>query len=202
MRFGREGLQLEVDDIVFNGLAASLALLSNEQKNWLAGDRYRRGTTEYVVYMNGIIKHTACSRWRRSCLERSGVRPSGPMSRAEQLKLEQGSAILDDESKGKTVALTNELGLPTKTVNLEHLRRIMSLRLEEIFQLNRLRPRAGGSRELFAAGFFCAAAGRGSGDREARGAGAADAGDHWKTNSISGLKSALDQPEFATAIGR
>src|SRR5207249_635918 len=52
------GLQLEVEAIVFNGLASSLALLTNEQKEMgalvidLGG-----GTTEYVVYSGGIIKH-------------------------------------------------------------------------------------------------------------------------------------------------
>src|SRR3989475_43737 len=51
-----KGLQLEVDEIVFNGLAASLALLTNEQKEMgsLIID-IRGGTTEYVVYANGII---------------------------------------------------------------------------------------------------------------------------------------------------
>src|SRR2546425_3703547 len=54
-----KGLQLEVDDIVFNGLAASVAVLTNEQKELgsvvidIGG-----GTTDYVVYANGIIKHT------------------------------------------------------------------------------------------------------------------------------------------------
>jgi cell division protein FtsA len=54
-----KGLQLEVDDIVFNGLGSSLALLSNEQKELgsLVID-IGGGTTEYVVYANGIIKHT------------------------------------------------------------------------------------------------------------------------------------------------
>ena len=54
-----KGLQLEVDDIVFNGLASSLALLTNEQKELgsLVID-IGGGTTEYVVYANGIIKHT------------------------------------------------------------------------------------------------------------------------------------------------
>ena len=54
-----KGLQLEVDDIVFNGLASSLALLTTEQKELgsLVID-IGGGTTEYVVYANGIIKHT------------------------------------------------------------------------------------------------------------------------------------------------
>src|SRR5439155_20690639 len=54
-----KGLQLEVEAIVFNGLASSLALLTNEQKEMgalvidLGG-----GTTNFAVYADGIIKHT------------------------------------------------------------------------------------------------------------------------------------------------
>ena len=33
------------------------------------------------------------------------------------------------------IPIANELGLPQKMINLEHLRRIMSVRLEEIFML-------------------------------------------------------------------
>src|SRR5882762_5448166 len=50
-----KGLQVEVEAIVFNGLASSLALLTNEQKEMgtvvidIGG-----GTTEYVVYNGGI----------------------------------------------------------------------------------------------------------------------------------------------------
>ena len=54
-----KGLQLEVDEVVFNGLASSLALLSNEQKELgaLVMD-IGGGTTDYVVYANGVIRHT------------------------------------------------------------------------------------------------------------------------------------------------
>src|SRR3974377_62210 len=132
-----KGLQLEVDDIVFNGLASSLALLTNEQKELgsvvidLGG-----GTTEYVVYANGIIKHTGV-------LAVGGDHVSNdlayglkvPLSRAEQLKIEHGSASVEDVQKGQTISLPAGPGLQPKTINLEHLRRIMSVRLEEIFQL-------------------------------------------------------------------
>ncbi len=37
--------------------------------------------------------------------------------------------------KGRTLTITNELGLPLKTISVEHLQRIMSLRLDEIFQI-------------------------------------------------------------------
>src|SRR3989454_4721237 len=131
-----KGLQLEVEDIVFTGLASSLALLTNEQKELgsLVIDM-GGGTTDYVVYANGIIKHTGV-------LAVGGDHVSNdlayglkvPLSRAEQLKIEHGSALAEEACKGQTISIANELGLPLKTINLEHLRRIMSLRLEEIFQ--------------------------------------------------------------------
>jgi len=197
-------LQLDVDDIVFNVLAASLALLSNEQKELgsLVID-IGGGTTEYVVYLNGIIKHTGV-------LAVGGDHVSNdlayglkvPLSRAEQLKIEQGCALVDDKVKGQSVTIANELGLPTKTVNLEHLRRIMSLRLEEIFQLIASDlEQADASNYLRAGVFLC-----GGGARIPEIAKLAEQVLQMpvtvgKTNSISGLKSALDQPEFATAIG-
>src|SRR5512142_1321520 len=123
-----KGLQLEVDDIVFNGLASSLALLTNEQKELgsLVID-VGGGTTNYVVYANGIIKHTGVLAVGGDHLSNDlayGLKIS--LSRAEQLKVDQGSAVLDEAAKGQTITISNELGLPLKTVNLEHLRRIMS----------------------------------------------------------------------------
>src|ERR1039458_7410995 len=57
-----KGFQIQVNQIVFNGLAASLALLSNEQKELgaLVID-IGGGTTDYVVYVGGVIKHTGVS---------------------------------------------------------------------------------------------------------------------------------------------
>jgi cell division protein FtsA len=197
-------LQLEVDDIVFNGLAASLALLSNEQKEMgsLVID-IGGGTTEYVVYLNGIIKHTGV-------LAVGGDHVSNdlayglkvPLSRAEQLKIEHGGAVLTDEVKGKSIAIANEVGLPMKMVNLEHLRRIMSLRLEEIFQLIAADLEQADAANYLRAGVFLC----GGGARIPEIAKLAEQVlgmpvTIGKTNSISGLKSALDQPEFATAIG-
>jgi cell division protein FtsA len=195
---------LEVDDIVFNGLASSLALLTNEQKELgsLVID-IGGGTTEYVVYANGIIKHTGV-------LAVGGDHVSNdlayglkvPLSRAEQLKIEHGSSLLDDAAKGQAITISNEHGLPLRTVNLEHLRRIMSLRLEEVFQLVGQDLEQSGVLDYLRAGVFLC----GGGARIPQIAKLAEQVlgmpvSLGKTNSISGLKSALDQPEFATAIG-
>jgi len=199
-----KGLQLEVDDIVFSGLAASLALLSNEQKELgsLVID-IGGGTTEYVVCANGIIKHTGVLAVGGDHISNDlayGLKVS--LSRAEQLKIEHGSALLDENAKGQTITLSNELGLQPKLVNLEHLQRIMSVRLEEIFQLIGQDLEQIGVLDYLRAGVLLS----GGGARipniatlaeQVLGVSAGIA----KTTSISGLRSALDQPEFATAIG-
>jgi len=199
-----KGLQLEVDEIVFNGLASSLALLSGEQKELgvLVID-IGGGTTDYVVYADGVIKHTGV-------LAIGGDHVSNdlayglkvPLSRAEKLKLEHGSALVDEVMKGRTVNIVNELGLPLKTVNVEHLQRIMSLRLEEIFQLVEQDLAQAGLADYLRAGVFLC----GGGARVPQIAKLAEPilqmpVSLGQTNSVSGLKSALDQPEFVTAIG-
>ncbi len=199
-----KGLQVEVEDIVFNGLASALALLSNEQKELgsliidIGG-----GTTEYVVYANGIIKHTGV-------LAVGGDHVSNDLayglklrlSRAEQVKIEHGASLLEDSARGLTVTLNTELATPSKTLNLEHLRMIMSVRLEEIFQLILQDLEQADALKYVRAGvFLCGGC--------ARTPLLAQLAERvfqvpvsiGKTNSISGLKSALDQPEFATAIG-
>jgi cell division protein FtsA len=217
-----KGMQLEVDEVVVNGLASSLAVLSNEQKELgaLVID-IGGGTTDYAVYADGVIKHTGV-------LAVGGDHVSNdlayglkvPLGRAEQFKIEHGAvqpfldpggqasstfsktACVDDAVKGQVITHTNELGLPLKTVNLEHLRRIMSLRLEEIFQLVGQDVEQAGLLDYLRAGvFLCGGV--------ARVPNIASLAERvlqmpvcvGKTNSISGLKSALDQPEFATAIG-
>jgi cell division protein FtsA len=199
-----KGLQLEVDEIVFNGLASSLALLTNEQKELgaLVVD-IGGGTTDYVVYADGVIKHAGV-------LAVGGDHVSNdlayglkvPLGRAEQLKIAHGSAFMEDAAKGKTITIPNELGLPVKTVSLENLRRIMSLRLEEIFQFIGQDLEQAGLFDYLRAGVLLC----GGGARIPQIARLAEQVLRMpvcvgKTNSISGLKSALDQPEFATAIG-
>jgi cell division protein FtsA len=199
-----KGLQLEVDEIVFSGLASSLALLTSEQKELgaLVID-IGGGTTDYVVYADGVIKYTGALALGGDHVSNDlGHGLKVPLSRAEKLKLEHGSALVDEAMKGRTLTITNELGLPLKTINVEHLQRIMSLRLEEIFQIVAQDLEQAGLVDYLRAGVFlcggCARIPQISKLAEPIFQLSVSLG---QTNSISGLKSALDQPEFVTAIG-
>src|SRR5208283_2739209 len=189
-----KGLQLEVEEIVFNGLASSLALLTSEQKELgaLVID-IGGGTTDYVVYSDGVIQHTGVLAIGGDHISNDlayGLKV--PLSRAEKLKLEHGSALVDKETKGQTITITNELGLPLKTVNVEHLRRIMSLRLEEIFQLVAQDLEQAGLFDYLRAGIFlcggCARVPQIAALAEQVMQMPVSLG---QTNSVSGLKSAL-----------
>lgn len=198
------GLQLVVEDIVFNGVGSALALLNNEAKEIgaLVID-LGAGTTDYAVYSEGVIKHTGVLAVGGDHVTNDlayGLKV--PLSRAEQLKIEYGSALADESAAGETITLTNDLNLPLKTVNLAHLRRIMSVRLEETLQVVADEVHQAGLLDGLRAGVFLC----GGGARIPDIAALAERVFQMpvtlgKTNSISGIKSALDQPEFASAIG-
>ena len=116
------------------------------------------------MYVGGVIKHTGV-------LAVGGDHVSNdlayglkvPLSRAEKLKLEHGSAIVDEAAQGRdrTPSPMN-LACRIKTINVGHLQRIMALRLEEIFQLIAQDLEQAGLSSIFAPGFFSPAAARAS----------------------------------------
>jgi cell division protein FtsA len=195
---------LEVEEIVFNGLASSLALLTSDHKELgaLVID-IGGGTTEYVVFSDGVIRHSGVIAVGGDHVSNDlayGLKV--PLSRAEKLKLEHGSALIKDEAKGQTISITNELGLELKRLNLDHLQRIISLRLEEIFQLIAQDLENNGLTDYLRAGVFLS----GGSSRVSGLTTLAEnvfqmnvAAGH--ATAISGLTTALDQPEFASAIG-
>ena len=130
-----KGLQLDVDAVVFGGIASSLSLLSNEQKELgalvidLGG-----GTTEYAIYVDGVIKHAGVIAVGGDHVSNDlayGLKV--PLGRAEQLKLDHGCAFADEPDADLT--LPGGVGLPPRVVNRRHLLRIMSMRVQETLEV-------------------------------------------------------------------
>ena len=128
-------IPLDVDEIVFNGLASAIAVLNTEQKKLgaLVID-IGAGTTEYIAFENGVIRHSGA-------LKLGGNRISFDLAdelrispgEAETLKLEHGSARVTETAKDRHVSVTDKPG-NSKFVTVEFVQKHVSRRLIEIFQ--------------------------------------------------------------------
>ena len=198
------GLHLQVENIAFNGLASSLATLSTEQKELgtLVID-LGAGTTEYAIYSGGVIKHTGV-------LAVGGDHVSNdlayglkvPLGRAEQLKVDNGSAVIEPDSNNRLMDLSTDNIIPGKKINLDHLQMIMSMRLREIFELIANDIEKGGLVNYLRAGVVLCGGGARTPHitklaRDVFNLPAAIG----RSSTVSGIKNALDEPEFSTSIG-
>jgi cell division protein FtsA len=196
-------MPLEVDGIVFNGIASALALLTCEQKELgaLVID-IGAGTTEYVVFAGGILRFSGV-------LLNGGRKVSNDLaegleisiSRAEKLKLEHGSAVVVEATIGQTIAMADEPGLEPRLVRVEQMQLIMTLRLARIFfDIAQDLEAAGLTARLRAGALLCGGTARTPGI-----VAMAETILQMKvtTGSVSGITrlTAANQPEFAAAIG-
>jgi cell division protein FtsA len=132
-------LPLEVEDVVFNPLASAQVVLNQQQKNMgaLVIDM-GGGTTDYILYVDGAVKQSGTLGIGGDHITNDismGLRI--PMARAEKLKIEEGSVILGNCLPGETVVLKDDSGFAGKEVERETLNTIIHLRVRETLELLR-----------------------------------------------------------------
>ena len=137
-------LPLEVEDVVFTALASAQVVLTQHQKNLgaLVID-IGGGTTDYILYVDGAVKQSGVLGVGGDHITNDismGLRI--PMTRAEKLKIEEGSVTLGNCLPGDTVLLKDDSGFAGKEIERETLNTIIHLRLRETFEL--LEAAAGG----------------------------------------------------------
>src|SRR5678816_2218867 len=130
-------LPLDVEDVVFSGLASAQIVLTQHQKNLgaLVID-IGGGTTDYVLYIDGAVKQSGVLAVGGDHITNDismGLRI--PMTRAEKLKIEEGSTVLGNCLPGETVLLKDDSGFAGKEVERETLNTIIHMRLRETFEL-------------------------------------------------------------------
>jgi cell division protein FtsA len=197
-------LPLEVEDVVFNPLASAQVVLNQQQKNMgaLVID-IGGGTTDFILYVDGAVKQSGTLGIGGDHITNDismGLRI--PMARAEKLKIDEGSVILGNCLPGETVVLKDDSGFAGKEVERETLNTIIHLRVRETLELLRRTLEQESFINFIGEGIFIT-----GGCSLLRGidnlaeeifeipARVAHA------QTMSGLTSAFQNPQFSTAIG-
>ncbi len=197
-------LPVVVEDVVFTAFASAQVVLTPHQKSLgaLVID-IGGGTTDYVLYVDGAVKQSGVLAVGGDHITNDismGLRI--PMTRAEKLKIEEGSAVLGNCLPGETVLLKDDSGFAGKEIERETLNTIIHLRLRESFELLKRKLEDEPFLDYLGEGIFIT-----GGCSQINGIdnlaedvfGIPARVTHART--MSGLTSAFENPQFASAIG-
>jgi cell division protein FtsA len=128
---------LEIDDLILEPLASSLAVLSDEEKE--AGVcliDIGGGTTDIAVFHDNIIRHTAVIPFGGNILTTDIQHGLMVMARqAEQLKTRFGKAIAEEASPNEIVSIPGIRNRTAKEISVKNLSNIIQARMEEIIEM-------------------------------------------------------------------
>ena len=194
----------EVLDVVFNPLATAQVLLDQNQKGLgaLVVD-FGGGTMDYLIYVDGAVKQSGSLAIGGDHVTNDislGLRI--PMAKAERLKVEEGSVILGSSRPGETIVLKDETGFAGKEVEREMLNTIIHCRVREAFELLKKQLEEKNCLPFLGAGLMltggCSLL-KGINHLAEEIFGMPVHLTHAQT--VSGLTSAFENPQFSTAIG-
>ena len=195
---------IEVEDVVVSSLASAQVVLGQHQKESgaLVVD-IGGGVTDYIVYLDGAVRQSGVLAVGGDHITNDisiGLRI--PITRAEKLKVEEGSALLGKSLPGEKIVLKNDTGFSGKEVEREMLNMIIHARLEELFVLLRKRFAGEVPERLLGSGVMLT--GGCSMIRGIRDVAESvfDMPVHLtRAQAVSGPTSAFENPQFSTCIG-
>ncbi len=128
---------LEIEDLILEPLASSLAVLSEEEKE--AGVcliDIGGGTTDIAIFYDNIIRHTAVIPFGGNILTTDIQHGLMVMSKqAEQLKTRFGKAIAEEASPNELVSIPGIRNRTSKEISIKNLSNIIQARMEEIVEM-------------------------------------------------------------------
>ncbi len=145
---------LEVKELVLEQLAASEAVLSNDEKALGAAlIDIGGGTTDIAVFSEGSIKHTAVlpvgGQYVTSDIS-TGLRT--PLAEAEKIKIEYGCAYMPLIPKDEMIEVPSVGGREPRNVSRQILGRIIEPRMDEILVMAQKEISRSGCEDILAAG--------------------------------------------------
>jgi cell division protein FtsA len=197
-------LPLDVEDVVFGGLASAQVVLTQHEKDLgaLVIDM-GGGTADFVLYVDGAMKQSGCLAVGGDHITNDismGLRI--PMARAEKLKIDEGSCILGNCLPGEMILLKDDSGFAGKEIERETLNTIIHMRVREAFELLKRRLEKEPYLNYLGAGIFITG-----------GCSLLNGLDHLAEEIFElpahlahaqttwGVTSAVENPQFSTAIG-
>src|ERR1700760_1866481 len=197
-------LPLDVEDVVFAPLASAQVVLTQHQKNLgaLVIDM-GGGTTDYILYVDGAVKQSGVLAVGGDHITNDismGLRI--PMTRAEKLKIEEGSVTLGNCLPGETILLKDDSGFAGKEIERETLNTIIHLRMREVFDLLKRQLDEESFMNYVGAGIFITGGCSLLNGIENLAMEIFEMPAHTAhAQTMSGLTSAFENPQFSTAIG-
>ncbi len=145
---------LEIDHLILEPLASSIAVLNDEEKE--AGAvliDIGGGTTDIAIFHDGIIRHTAVIPLGGDIVTTDIKQGCVIMqNQAELLKVKFGKAIAQEASENDIVSIPGLKNRPPKEVSVKNLAHIIEARMEEIIEFAHAEIIASGYQDRLAAG--------------------------------------------------
>jgi cell division protein FtsA len=196
--------EFDVDDVVVNSVASAQVVLSDAQKQ--AGAvviDIGGGVTDYIVYHDGAVRHSGVIAIGGDHITNDlciGLRI--PITRAEKLKIEEGSAFPGGHPPGEKITLKNDTGFSGKEIDREMLNMIINARVAELFTILKKRIHEVVPEHLLGAGILltggCSML---RGVREVAETIFEAPVSLAHAHSVSGPTSAFENPQLSTCIG-
>lgn len=128
---------LEIENLILEPLASSLAVLSEEEKE--AGVclvDIGGGTTDIAIFHESIIRHTAVIPFGGNILTTDIKQGCMVMNhQAELLKTKFGKAIAEEANPNEIVSIPGLKNRPPKEISIKNLAHIIEARMQEIIEL-------------------------------------------------------------------
>ena len=195
---------IEVDDVVINSVASAQVVLNDAQKQaGVVVIDIGGGVTDYIVYHDGAVRHSGVIAIGGDHITNDlciGLRI--PITRAEKLKIEEGSAFPGGHPPGEKITLKNDTGFSGKEIDREMLNMIIHARVAELFEILKRRIQEVVPEHLLGAGILltggCSML---RGVREVAESIFEAPVSLAHAHSVSGPTSAFENPQLSTCIG-
>ncbi len=128
---------LEIENLILEPLASSLAVLSDEEKEaGICLVDIGGGTTDIAIFHDNIIRHTAVIPFGGNIITSDIKQGCMVMQhQAELLKTKFGKAIAEEASPNEIVSIPGIRNRAPKEISVKNLAHIIEARMEEIIEL-------------------------------------------------------------------